>query len=66
MINPAYEKYTSVPDTLDCVTMVTLIHPYHGTVSLYFPLEDFQANFMGAIRGAWMNEATIVIQPANA
>ena len=64
MIHPEYQKYLTAPANLSLVTLVTLIHPRHGTHTLYIPLDDFQSHLMGIIRGAWINEATIIIQPA--
>ena len=64
MIHPDYAHYLTAPASLSLVTLVTLIHPRHGTFTLYIPIEEFQSNLMGSIRGAWVNEATIIIQPA--
>jgi hypothetical protein len=52
------------PDHLDCVTVVDCLHVYHGNVTLYFTLEQFQDNFMGAIRSMWANEYTFIVRPA--
>ena len=64
MIHPDYKHYLTVPDKLSLVTLVTLIHPRHGTFTLYIPIDDFQSHLMGIIRDAWINAATIIIQPA--
>lgn len=64
MIHPIYERFTERPESLACCTTVTLIHSTHGTITLFLPLDDFQANLMGVIREAWSNNATILIQPS--
>ena len=64
MIHPDYAHYLTAPASLSLVTLITLIHPHHGTLTLYIPIEDFQSQLRGIIRGAWINEATIIIQPA--
>lgn len=64
MIHPDYAHYLTVPTNLSLVTLVTFIHPKHGTHTLYIPIDDFQSHLMGIIRDAWVNEATIIIQPA--
>lgn len=64
MIHPDYAHYLAAPDKLSLVTLVTLIHPRHGTHTLYIPIDDFQSHLMGIIRDAWINSATIIIQPA--
>lgn len=64
MIHPDYAHYLTAPANLSLVTLVTLIHPKHGTHTLYIPIDDFQSNLWGIIRGAWINSATIIIQPA--
>lgn len=64
MIQQEYKQYLTVPDSLSLVTLVTLIHPRHGTHTLYIPIDDFQSHLMGIIRDAWINSATIIIQPA--
>lgn len=64
MIQQEYKQYLTAPDKLTLVTLITLIHPRHGTYTLYIPIDDFQLNLMGIIRDAWVNEATIIIQPA--
>lgn len=64
MIHPNYKQYLKAPTNLSLVTLVTLIHPRHGTLTLYIPIDDFQSHLMGIIRDAWVNEATIIIQPA--
>lgn len=64
MIPQDYAQYLTAPANLSLVTLVTLIHPRHGTHTLYISLDDFQSNLMGIIRDAWINSATIIIQPA--
>lgn len=64
MIHPDYAHYLKAPARLSLVTPVTLIHPRHGTHTLYIPIDNFQSNLCGIIRDAWINEATIIIQPA--
>ena len=64
MIHQEYQKYLTAPDKLSLVTMITLIHPHHGTLTLYIPIDNFQSHLMGIIRDAWINSATIIIQPA--
>ena len=64
MIHPDYEHYLTAPASLTLITLVTIVHPRHGTFTLYIPIDDFQSNLMGIVRGAWINSATIIIQPA--
>ena len=64
MIHPIYERFTERPESLACCTTVTLIHSTHGTITLFLPVEEFQNHIMGVIRGAWINNATILIQPS--
>lgn len=65
MIHPDYNKYTEYPEVVTGMnyTHITLIHPYHGTVQLYVPIDVFQDQLRGMIAGAWANGATILIQP---
>ena len=64
MIHPDYQHYLTAPDKLSLITLVTLIHPRHGTHTLYIPLDDFQSHLMKIIKSAWVHGSTIIIQPA--
>ena len=64
MLHPDYKQYLTAPDKLSLVTLITIVHPKHGTHTLYIPIDDFQSQLIGIVRDAWINAATIIIQPA--
>ena len=64
MIHSDYEHYLIAPASLSLVTLVTIVHPRHGTYTLYIPIDDFQSHLMEIIKSAWVHGSTIIIQPA--
>ena len=61
---PAWEdQFRTCPDERSGYTMISCIHPYHGTEVFYLSFETWQANIKQLLTPYWINNYTVTMMP---
>lgn len=57
-------RFKLKPENMDCVTMVVVSHPVHGTSTFYLPVDEWQDNIRALLIPYWINNFVVTMFPA--